>query len=519
MGAGVRAIIRGRSLLCNAKRQPNDTMPVSMITRSDIPKEVQHVADTLENRGFEAYLVGGCVRDLILEHVPHDWDITTNAHPLEIESLFPETFVNNDYGTVGIVTESENPQLKVVEVTPYRTESEYTNARHPDKVEFGVSLIDDLKRRDFTMNAIAFRLKTGDLVDPYGGEADAKKGIVKAVGNPTERFGEDALRMMRAVRLAVRLGFTIEGDTMNAISANAENLGRISKERIRDEFVKILESKQPMQGIIFLEKLGLLPFIAPDLLRGIGIEQNQAHAFDVYEHLLRTMQHAADKDWAFDIRLAGLFHDVSKPETRRWSDEKKDWTFHGHEVVGAKVTKKALQDLKFPRETIEKVVKLVRWHMFFSDPEQMTLSAVRRTITNVGEENIWDLLKLRRCDRIGTGRPKEQPFRLRKYTAMVEQALRDPISVKMLKIDGSRIMELCGEKPGPKLGHTLHALLEEVLEEPEKNTVEYMENRAVELMKLSEDELKKLGEAGRAKRDEEENAEIAELHKKHGVCC
>ncbi len=490
-----------------------------MIVRSDIPKEVQHVADILEHRGFEAHLVGGCVRDLILGHTPHDWDITTNAQPLEIEGLFPETFINNIYGTVGVVTESEDPRLKVIEVTPYRTESEYSDARRPDSVEFGVSLHEDLKRRDFTMNAIAFRLKTGELIDPYGGEEDIQRKLIKAVGAPEERFHEDALRMMRAVRLAVRLSFTLEGDTMSAIAKNAENLGRISKERIRDEFIKILESKQPMQGIIFLEKLGLLAYVAPDLLRGIGVDQNQAHAFDVYEHLLRTMQHAADKDWSFDVRLAGLFHDVSKPETRRWSKEKGDWTFHGHEVVGARVTKKALNELKFPKEQIEKIVKLVRWHMFFSDPDQVTLSAVRRTIRNVGEEHIWELMQLRRCDRIGTGRPKEQPFRLRKYTAMVEEALRDPISVKMLKIDGSRIMEITGEKPGPKLGYTLHALLEEVLEDPLKNTAEYMEKRALELMQLSEDELKVLGDAGKAKRDEEEAADIAEIQKKHSVCC
>lgn len=489
-----------------------------MIVRSEIPKEVQHIADTLENRGFEAYLVGGCVRDLLLGRKPHDWDITTDAHPTEIESLFPDTFSNNEYGTVGVVNrETEDPTLTVVEVTPYRTESEYSDGRRPDSVSFGVSLEEDLKRRDFTVNAIAYRLRDEKTVDLFNGEEDIVAKRLRAVGNPTERFAEDALRMMRAVRLAVRLEFTIESDTMNAIATNAVNLGRISKERIRDEFVKILESKQPMQGIVFLEKLGLLEYVAPDLLRGIGVAQNQAHAFDVYEHLLRTMQHGADKDWDFDIRLAGLFHDVSKPETRRWSKEKNDWTFHGHEVVGAKVTKKALQDLKFPREQIDRIVTLVRWHMFFSDPEQITLSAVRRTIANVGKENIWDLLKLRRCDRIGTGRPKEQPFRLRKYTAMVEEALRDPISVKMLKIDGTRIMELTGERPSKKLGDTLNALLEEVLDDPAKNTTEYMEQRAVELMKLPETELALRGDAGKAKRDAEEAAEIAELQKKHKV--
>lgn len=489
-----------------------------MIVRSEIPKEVQHVADILESHGFEAYLVGGCVRDLLIGKQPKDWDITTDAHPNEIESFFPNTYINNDFGTVGVVNEeTEDPTLKVVEVTPYRTESEYSDARRPDSVEFGVSLTEDLKRRDFTVNAIAYRLKDESIVDLFGGEEDITHKRLRAVGNPTERFKEDALRMMRAVRLAVELGFVIESETMAAITENSTNLSRISKERIRDEFSRILESKQPMQGIIFLEKLQLLQFVAPDLLRGIGVEQNQAHAFDVYEHLLRTMQHAADKDWEFDIRLAGLFHDISKPETRRWSDEKKDWTFHGHEVVGARVAKKALQDLKFPRERIERIVTLIRWHMFFSDPAQITLSAVRRTIANVGQENIWDLLKLRRCDRIGTGRPKEQPFRLRKYTAMVEEALRDPISVKMLKIDGSRIMELTGEKPSKKLGDTLNALLEEVLDEPTKNTPEYMEKRALELMNMTETELDALGKSGKEKREKEEAEAVAELHKKHKV--
>lgn len=514
------AVMLGYHTVENGKLQRIFATIKTMLVRNDIPKEIQHIVDTLEGRGFEAYLVGGCVRDLILGRKPKDWDVTTDAHPTEIESLFPETFINNDFGTVGVVNETaEDQTLKVVEVTPYRTESTYSDARRPDSVEFGVSLGEDLKRRDFTVNAIAFRLKNEQVVDLFGGEEDLKHKRIRAVGNATERFAEDALRMMRAVRFAVELEFVIESETMNAIGKNNTNLSRISKERIRDEFIRVLESRQPMQGIILLEKLGLLQYIAPDLLRGIGVEQNQAHKYDVYEHLLRTMQHAADKEWEFDIRLAGLFHDISKPETRRWSDEKKDWTFHGHEVVGARVAKKALQELKFPKERIERVVKLIRWHMFFSDPDTVTLSAVRRTIANVGPENIWDLLKLRRCDRIGTGRPKEQPFRLRKYTAMVEQALRDPISVKMLKIDGSRIMEITGEKPGPKLGHTLHALLEEVLDEPGKNAPEYLEGRAQILMKMTVEELEELGEKGREKRDREEAEAVAELHKKHKVDC
>ena len=319
-----------------------------MIVRKEIPKEAQFVADTLEKAGFEAYLIGGCVRDLLVGRTPKDWDITTNAHPEEIEGLFEETFSNNDYGTVGVVQETDDEKLKVIEVTPFRTESEYSDARRPDAVTFGVSLEEDLKRRDFTINALAYRLKDEKLVDLFGGEEDLKNKHLRAVGIASSRFQEDALRMMCAVRLAVELDFVIESETMNAISENSENLSRISKERIRDELIRIIKSKNPMQGIIFLEKLGLLEYVVPDLLRGIGIEQNQAHAYDVYEHLLRTMQHGADKDWSFDIRISGLFHDISKPETRRWSDEKNDWTFHGHEVVGARVTKRALKDLRFP---------------------------------------------------------------------------------------------------------------------------------------------------------------------------
>jgi poly(A) polymerase/tRNA nucleotidyltransferase (CCA-adding enzyme) len=254
------------------------------------------------------------------------------------------------------------------------------------------------------------------------------------------------------------------------------------------------------------------------MAHGVGIDQNQAHSYDVFGHLMRTLQHATDKDWDFDIRLATLFHNVSKPETHRWSDEKKDWTFHGHEVVGSRVTRKALENLRFSRETIDKVSKLVRWHMFFSDPDQITLSAVRRMIRNVGEENIWDLLNLRICDRIGTGRPKEQPFRFRKYKAMVEEALRDPISVGMLATDGTRIMNEFHVQPGPKIGHVLNALLEEVLEDPKKNTVNYLDERTAELLKLDELELKKLGDSGKKKREVEEEREINEIMRKHHVC-
>ncbi len=485
-------------------------------TGLSVPPEALFICATLRQAGFEAYLVGGCVRDLLLNREPKDWDVTTNATPEQIQNLFSETFYENDYGTVGVVTQSANPRLKVIEVTPYRVEGKYSNARHPDNVQFGDKLSEDLKRRDFTINAIAYDPADHNLVDEHNGRADIHARRIRTVGPPEERFEEDALRMLRAIRLSAELDFVLEAQTASGIAAQAEQLKKISRERVRDELIRILESDRPMQALYVAQKLGLLRFVVPELEEGIGCAQNQAHSFDVFEHLMRALQHAADQHWPLDVRLAALLHDVGKPATRLWSDEKKDWTFHGHDIVSAKMTKRILSDLKFPKETIEKVSKLVRLHMFFSDPDQITLSAVRRVISKVGTDHIGDLLNLRVCDRIGTGRPKAHPFRLRKYMSMVDEAMRDPVSVAMLKINGSGIMQL-GEKPSPRIGWILHALLEEVLDDPAKNTEEYLRERVVALSKLDTEELKTLGEAGKDRREEEDEAAIQKLREKHHV--
>ncbi len=322
--------------------------------------------------------------------------------------------------------------------------------------------------------------------------------------------------MLRAVRIAAELDFAIDAQTAAGIAAHAAQLEKISAERIRDEFARILMSPRPMQALYVAQKLGLLKHVVPELEEGIGTAQNQAHSYDVFEHLLRSLQHAADKGWSLEVRLAALLHDVGKPATREHSEEKNDWTFHGHDMVSARMAKKILSRLHFPNDVIEKVVTLVRWHMFFSDPDEITLAAVRRTIARVGKENIEDLLNLRVCDRIGTGRPKEHPFRLRKYMSMIDEAMRDPISVGMLKIDGKRLMEM-GFAPGPRFGWTLHALLEEVLDDPSKNTAEYLESRAKTLFELPEAELQALGEQGRDKKEEADKAEVDKLRKKHHV--
>jgi poly(A) polymerase/tRNA nucleotidyltransferase (CCA-adding enzyme) len=276
-------------------------------------------------------------------------------------------------------------------------------------------------------------------------------------------------------------------------------------------------SPNPMAGIFIMEKTALLQHIIPELSSSVGIEQNGIHKFDVFEHLLRSLQCAADKNYPLDVRVAALLHDIGKPPTREFSKEKQDYTFYGHEVVGARIASKILKRMKFPIEISELIVKLVRWHMFFSDTEKVTLSAARRLVANIGKDNIWKIIDVRICDRIGTGRPKEDPYRLRKYKAMIEQVLRDPVSVGMLKIDGKRLMELLEEPGGPRIGQILNALLGEIIETPELNTVEHLEKRALELSKIEPTELKELALKGSSIAQEQEEEYVKEILDKHKV--
>jgi poly(A) polymerase/tRNA nucleotidyltransferase (CCA-adding enzyme) len=265
------------------------------------------------------------------------------------------------------------------------------------------------------------------------------------------------------------------------------------------------------------QKLDILKYILPELEEGLNTEQNQAHSYTVFEHLLRSLQCAADKKYPFEVRLAALLHDIGKPESRRFSKEKRDYTFYGHEVIGARMSKKILERFNFPRKTIDLIVNYVRWHMFFSDTEQITLSAVRRMIANVGRENIWNLMNLRICDRVGTGRPKENPYRLRKYTAMIEQVLMDPISVGMLKIDGKHLMDMLHVEPGPKIGFILNAILEEVIEDPCKNELPQLEEMARKMNEMDIQELKTLADKGKKVKETKEKEALEAILKKHHV--
>ena len=485
--------------------------------KTSLPKIISIITKSLNENGYSAYLVGGCVRDLLIGKSPKDWDFTTDATPEQIEKCFENTFMNNPYGTVTIVNQDEEESLQGVEITPYRSEGKYLDGRRPESVLFVKTLEEDLSRRDFTINAIAIDPKDLSIKDPFGGLSDMSKSKIVTVGDPEKRFNEDYLRMLRAVRLSCVLNFSIEEKTKKAIQKNAEKIKNISLERIRDEIIKICNSDKPSNGFLKLKETGLLAHILPEIDASFGIDQNGSHKYDVFTHLLYALDYTAEKNLSMELRLAALLHDIGKPKTRYFSKTKNDYTFYSHEVVGAKISQKILERLKFSRQFIDKVTLFVRWHMFFSDTEQITLSAVRRMIARVGKENIQDLLELRVADRMGMGRPKENPYRLRKYRSLVEEVLRENITPGKLAIDGALIMKESGEKPGPRIGHIQHALLAETLEDPKKNTEEYLLKTVKELSSMSSEKLRKIGEKGRLRMYEEESTEIEKIRKSHGV--
>jgi tRNA nucleotidyltransferase (CCA-adding enzyme) len=453
-----------------------------------IPKEIKEVLAQLEEAGYEAYAVGGCVRDLLLEKKPNDWDVTTNAAPEKIQALFPESFYENHFGTVTVKTGSEDPRLALVQITPYRIEGKYTDKRHPEEIRFAEKLEDDLSRRDFTINAMAMDAK-GTIIDLFKGQEDLDAKLIRTVGEPSARFGEDALRLLRAVRFATVLDFAIEPKTLVATQELAPTLKAISEERIRDEFVKIIESDRAYEGMILLLETGLLKYIVPELLEGVGVTQNLHHIYTVWEHNIRALKYTVEKKYSLVVRLAAVLHDVGKPKTKRGDGLKS--TFYGHDVVGGRMTAKIMERLKFSKDISERVTKLVRYHLFYYNVGEVTESSVRRLLVKVGPENMEDLLKLREGDRIGSGTPKAVPYKLRHLKYIIDKVSHDPISAKMLKVNGQDIMELLGIAPGPKIGLLLNSLLADVLEEPSRNAREYLEQRIRELNEKSAEELRK----------------------------
>jgi len=485
-----------------------------------IPKEVQAVIEKLQGAGSEAYIVGGCVRDLFLGVKPRDWDVTTSAKPEEILSLFPESFYENKFLTVTIKTGSEDATLAEIEITTFRAEGKYTDKRHPDEVRFAKTLEEDLSRRDFTINATALDISKSSfsVIDPFGGQKDLENRLIRAVGDPEKRFDEDALRMMRVVRFAVELNFNIEDKTREAVLKLAGNLQFIAKERVRDELIKILLAKTAKKGIELLHELGLLKFVIAELEEGIGVE-NRPKIFTIWEHNLKALEYGAAHKFPLDVRIAALLHDVGKPRTK--GEMKRDeWTFYGHDVVGAKMASQILSRLHFPRETVDKIATLIRWHLFKYDPDEgITDSSIRRLIRHVGAENMDDLVKVRICDRMGMGVPKALPYRLRHFQFRVEKILREEEipTPKMLKVKGEDVMRILDIQPGPKVGHVLEVLLQEVIDKPLNNSREHLESRIKDLGKLSDGELIQLAEQAESRVEMLEDQHVSEIKAKYYV--
>lgn len=480
-----------------------------------IPKPVTETLLKLTEANFDAYAVGGCVRDLLIGKEPKDWDLTTNATPEQIQELFPDSFYENDFGTVGVKVVpflsvgKEEREHDVIEVTTYRIESTYTDRRRPDDVQFAKTLDDDLSRRDFTMNAVALD-RTSSIIDPFEGQNDISDKVIRAVGNANERFNEDALRMIRAVRLGAELHFSIEEKTFAAIKENAALLKHISIERIRDEFSRIVMSDHPQHGIELLHETGLLTHILPELEEGIGVEQNHHHTFTVWEHNLRALETCPSKK--LSVRLATLLHDVGKPKAKRGKG--RDCTFYNHEYVGERMTKTILSRLRYPRQTIDHASLLVRNHMFYYSVDEVTETAVRRIIRKVGLDNMKDLMDVRIGDRLGSATKKAKPYKLRHFEYMVEKVSKDPLSVKMLKLNGDIMIKELHFKPGPQIGAILNVLLAEVINEPKNNDLDYLSKRALE---LKDEDLKKLKILAQERIEEKRSEEDQKTKKKHWV--
>lgn len=426
-----------------------------------VPAPVVAILDLLHAAGHAAYVVGGSLRDALGGREPADWDLATDALPDRLVALLHGAVYENRFGTVAVRRDED-----VYEITTFRTEHEYADFRRPHKVEFGTDIVADLARRDFTVNAIAWGGGAGGdepraLVDPSGGLADLERRLLRAVGDPDARFREDALRMVRAVRLAAALGFEVEPMTLAAIHANAELVGHLSAERVGAELEKLLAAPAPSIGLRLAQETGLLAVIAPELARQRGIPQNKIPGEDLWDHTLRTVD--ATPASRPVVRLAALLHDIGKPATLA------DGHFHHHDVVGARLAGAWLRGLRFPRAAADDVVHLVRHHMFWPDPA-LSDAAIRRFLKRVGARHLDNLFALRRADDIGSGMAPDDPdivrFRQRLDAELAAAAALDRYA---LAIDGDDLIRDLGLDPGPRLGRMIDELVERVINDPALN--------------------------------------------------
>jgi tRNA nucleotidyltransferase (CCA-adding enzyme) len=450
------------------------------------PEFIEKIYKKFRDSDHELYLVGGSIRNLLLQKEVKDWDMTTDTTPEEMLKLFPNAFYDNQFGTVGIPVEENSTKKSVIEVTTFRTEQGFSDKRHPEKVSWGKSIEEDLKRRDFTINAIALKftdsiqLHLTNLVDPFDGQQDLKNKIIRAVGNPKERFKEDALRLLRAIRIANELSFTIEENTLREIISDAPLITEVSGERIRIELLRIMQADNPDKGTILLKDSNLLKYILPELITGVGVSQvrpGRHHTDDVFTHNILSLKFCPSTDPI--VRFTALIHDVGKPKAM--SKDKDDLViFHNHEMTGAKIAAEICERLKFSKIDKERVVNLIRWHMFGVN-ENQTDKAIRRFIRKVGVENIQDQMDIRTADRLGSNRPADS-WRLKFFQKKVEEQLKPAkFSINDLAIDGNDIMKELKIKSGPKIGEILQKLFEEVDEDLSRNTKEFLLKMAKKL--------------------------------------
>lgn len=532
----------------------------------NLPFESLFVIHTLHEAGFEAYLVGGAVRDLLLKQGNiQDFDFTTNAKPEEIQEVFVDSFYENDFGTVSITHENlleqmlgkkislpknnlyqklldeekksfkKNQQEKIInlknakkihhslkekasaskkvidqkkhlpslppfEITTFRSDGNYTDHRRPESVIWGKEIKDDLSRRDFTINAMAITIDKDylieifknnkkiqenyqlnpqhwQLIDHFHGFQDLKNKLIRTVGNPDQRFSEDALRMLRAIRLAVQLEMKLEKEMYQSIQKNKDSLRFVSFERIGTEMMKILASTHPAEGMKLLDETALLEYIIPELKMGKNMDQPGHHSTDVFVHSLDALAACPSNDPV--VRLATLIHDIGKPET--YEEKEQEITFYNHEVLGSRIASKIAKRLRLAKKDVQRIFILVRYHMFYYQPEHSDAS-IRRFIKKVGLENIDDILDLREGDRLGSG-AKKTSWRLEEFKERIIEQLNQPMDLSDLAINGQDLIKQLKLKPGPIVGKTLDELLEKVLQDPKLNKKELLIKEAKKIIK------------------------------------
>ncbi len=438
--------------------------PVAPGAAPAIPTPVDDLLGRLWHEGHAAYVVGGSLRDVLLGRTPADWDLATSARPDDLLAIFPGAVYENQFGTVAVRRGDE-----VFEITTFRSDHDYADFRRPHRVEFGDSVALDLARRDFTVNAMAWGREAGDrasrqapgLIDPFGGREDVERGILRAVGEPARRFQEDALRMVRAVRLAATLEFRIEPATLAAISEQSELVEHLSGERLGAELTKLLAAPRPSVGLRLMADTGVLAHLSPDLASQRGIAQNKVAGEDLWDHTLRTVDAAPAAHMV--VRLAALVHDIGKPATAA------DGHFHGHERVGADLARALLERLRFPKPVVERVVALVRQHMFAYEVSWSD-TAVRRFIGKVGRQALDDLFGLRAADNVGSGGAPDASGLGELRRRVAEQLAADvALDRADLAIDGDDLIGELGLRPGPSIGRILDELLDRVIAEPSLN--------------------------------------------------